>query len=148
MNWYAASQYCEWAGLGLPTEAQWEKAARGTDERIFPWGNAPVDSTRANYRNYVGEPTSVGAYPSGASPYGVLDMAGNVEEWVFDWFESGHYYSSDLVDPTGPSLVGDEKVTRGGSFRDGPAALPTFIRAHMMFRAASSNYIGFRCARN
>jgi serine/threonine-protein kinase len=82
VSWREAVAFCAWAGVALPSEAQWEKAARGTDGRIYPWGAEPPDARRANFDRTVGEPTPVDAYPSGASPFGVLDMAGNVLEWT------------------------------------------------------------------
>jgi formylglycine-generating enzyme required for sulfatase activity len=122
VSWEDAHTFCEWVSkvsgckVRLPSEAEWEKAARGTDGRIYPWGNEAPDENRCNYASNVGTTTPVGKYsPQGDSPYGCADMGGNVYDWVADWFDENYYKNSPARNPAG-SLQGQYRVLRGGSW--------------------------------
>ena len=114
-TWHQANQYAAWAGGRLPTEAEWEKAARSTDARVYPWGEQEISDQLLNYNFVKGATMPVGSYPAGAGPYGTLDMAGNVEEWVGDWYGDSYYASAPAKNPLGPG-DGVFRVVRGGSF--------------------------------
>jgi formylglycine-generating enzyme required for sulfatase activity len=152
VSWFDAKAFCEWNDPNgrLPTEAEWEKAARGTDGRIYPWGEE-IDCSLANYygkdngNDYcVGDTTPVGSYLDGVSPYGTYDMAGNVWEWVNDWYDVDYYGISPESNPLGPE-DGDEKVLRGGSWSD----YDDLVRSADRYGDDPTNTyfgVGFRCA--
>jgi eukaryotic-like serine/threonine-protein kinase len=144
IHWEGAKDYCEWTGRQLPTEAQWEKAARGANGDTYPWGNAEVSGSMANFGSGIGDTTTVGTYLNGASPYGALDMVGNAAEWTADWFNLDYYHNSPESNPTGP-LEGSAKVLRGGSWKDGIANLRAAKRMWDDPRSVRVRF-GFRCA--
>jgi formylglycine-generating enzyme required for sulfatase activity len=147
ISWEQANTYCDWAGRRLPTEAEWEKAARGTDGRMYPWGNKQPNPRQANYAGtLIQEAVSAFRYPLGASPYGALNMSGNVREWVADWFDPNYYSYSPYANPQGPE-TGTERALRSTSYNeDGREIVVTSRLRHQPESAGLSR--GFRCAQD
>lgn len=148
VNYEDAVEFCRWIGGRLPTEAEWEYAARGTDGRYYPWGNEEPDATRAVYHLDVGFGATkpVGSASAGKGPFGTLDQAGGVFEWCSDWYDPGYYSRSPRENPTGPA-TGEMRVIRGGSWLSLPDALPAWAREKFP-PASRSILLGFRVARD
>lgn len=157
IDWYQADEYCKWRGSSLPTEAQWEKAARGTDGNIYPWGDddkgcdcAVVDEYNLSTESHkygcgTASTWIAGSKSPGVSQYGVHDMAGNVFEWVNDWYEKDFYYASPDRNPQGPEN-GASRVVRGGSWISGSSDYNSISRNYGSPEDAGDNTLGFRCA--
>jgi len=152
ISWHQANTYCKWVGGKLPTEAQWEKAARGIDGRIYPWGDEQPTCEHANYSGCIRRlsvyPATmrVYTYTDGVSPYGIYNLVGNVWEWTADWYDSKYYYDSPNEDPLGPTN-GEYKVIRGGSWE----TAVHWNQLHSSFREKRYptfgwSDLGFRCA--
>ncbi len=160
--WSQARDYCQWAGLQLPSEAQWELAAAGTDGRVFPWGNEPANESLCNF-NFSSGPMPVGSYSDGVSPYGAMDMAGNVWEWTLDEYQHTYYANSPRHNPVNLKNAGMEdgpdRTLRGGGWFSAQHNIRVFVRSSVLIMEEQSQsrddfdayqifaHIGFRCAR-
>lgn len=140
VSWADAQEYCRWAGKELPTEIQWEYAARGKENRKYPWGVSQPDPTRANYGDHLNMPSIVGMHEDGATPEGIHDLAGNVYEWTRNWFRPYPLSESDAE----TSPVPPRRTVRGGSWHSRPSELRVTHRRGL-FTETRDATVGFRC---
>jgi formylglycine-generating enzyme required for sulfatase activity len=145
IDWFQARKYCSWAGLFLPTEAQWEVAARGKDQRFYCWGDDEPTRTHANFRGGPGRSTPVGTYPAGMGPYGTLDQGGNVWEWCEDvWNDRAYDRPENTWNPVSKDGIKSERVARGGSWNYPAWNMLAAYRGRIPASEVCRN-IGFRC---
>jgi len=143
VTWKQAQAFCRWGNKHLPTEAEWEKAARGKRPVKYPWGDEEPDKTRVNFNNHIGKTTAVGSYQTGKSDYGVFDLSGNVAEWVQDWHFPEYYLFSPKENPPGPEK-GHYKIIRGGNWKNNAEDVNLTYRNATVPKARSKT-VGFRC---
>jgi len=143
VSWSDADRFCKWRDARLPTEAEWEKAARGPNGNLLPWGTG-FSCDRANANGCTNDTTAVGSYPTGVSDYSVYDMVGNVLEWVSDWYNASYYTNAPAANPTGQP-TGEKHVIRGGSWDSHAGYIFPFYRDFPITEEGGTD-IGFRCA--
>ena len=146
VSWKEAQAFCKWKNKRLPTEAEWEKAAKKKQTNYYPWGNSEPTPEKLNFSNNIGKTTSVGSYEAGKSSLGIYDLSGNVSEWVYDWHSPEYYLFSPSKNPKGPTS-GQYRVIRGGNWRNGKNEVKITFR-NATIPKLKSKTVGFRCAKS